>query len=94
MYEKMAMNQIDPRPTTPPADAIQVGGSHYKDMPIQPWDIMEAVMTHEEFVGFLKGNLIKYCLRTGKKENSDDAAKAKHYMQKLTEITARNRGNW
>jgi hypothetical protein len=69
------------------ADDVQVSGNHYKDMPIQPWHIMEAVMTHEEFKGFLKGNIIKYSLRAGRKDGSDDAGKAKHYMQKLKEIT-------
>jgi hypothetical protein len=69
------------------ADDVQVSGNHYKDMPIQPWHIMEAVMTHDEFVGFLKGNIIKYSLRAGRKDGSDDAGKAKHYMQKLKEIT-------
>jgi hypothetical protein len=68
------------------ADDIQVSGNHYKDMPIQPWHIMEAVMTHEEFAGFLKGNIIKYSLRAGRKDGSDDAGKAKHYMQKLKEF--------
>lgn len=68
------------------ADDVQVSGNHYKDMPIQPWHIMEAVMTHEEFAGFLKGNIIKYSLRAGRKDGSDDAGKAKHYMQKLKEF--------
>jgi hypothetical protein len=67
------------------ADDIQHGGTHYKDMTIQPWAVMEAVLTHEEFVGFLKGNIIKYSLRQGKKD-SPDADKAKHYMQKLSEV--------
>jgi hypothetical protein len=68
------------------ADDIQVSGNHYKDMPIQPWHIMEAVLTHEEFIGFLKGNIIKYSLRAGRKDGSDDAGKALHYMQKLKEV--------
>jgi hypothetical protein len=68
------------------ADDIQVSGNHYKDMAIQPWHIMEAVLTHEEFVGFLKGNIIKYSLRAGRKDGSDDAGKAKHYMKKLREV--------
>jgi len=41
------------------ADDIQVSGNHYKDMPIQPWHVMESVLTREEFIGFLKGNVIK-----------------------------------
>lgn len=67
------------------ANEKQVGGSHYKDMPLQPWDVMEAVLTPEEFRGFLKGNIIKYALRQGKKD-SDDAGKAQHYREKLKEM--------
>lgn len=68
------------------ADDTQVGGTHYKQMPMQPWDVMQAVMTHQEFVGFLKGNIIKYSMRAGRKEGTDDAAKALHYAQKLREV--------
>ena len=68
------------------ADDLQVGGAHYKQMPIEPWEIMDAVLTTEEFIGFLKGNVIKYSLRAGRKEGSDDANKARHYMLKLREV--------
>jgi hypothetical protein len=67
------------------ADDMQVGGQHYKNMGMQPWAVMEAVLTPEEFIGFLKGNVIKYGMRQGKKE-SDDANKARHYAAKLKEI--------
>ena len=67
------------------ADDLQIGGQHYKDMGIQPWAVMESVLTHEEFVGVLKGNVIKYAMRQGKKE-SDDANKARHYALKLAEV--------
>jgi hypothetical protein len=67
------------------ADDRQVGGTHYKDMPVQPWEVMEALLTHEEFVGFLKGNVLKYAMRQGRKD-SDDAGKLKHYIQKLNEV--------
>ena len=70
------------------ASDYQVDGSHYKDMPIEPWDVMRAVMTRDEFIGFLKGNVIKYSLRAGRKEGSDDVAKARHYMEKLAELKA------
>lgn len=68
------------------ADDLQVSGNHYKEMPIQPWAVMESVLTHDEFVGFLKGNIIKYSMRAGRKEGSDDANKARHYQLKLQEI--------
>lgn len=69
------------------ADDTQVGGTHYKDMPVQPWTVMEAVLSQEEFIGFLKGNVIKYSMRQGRKDGTDDAAKAQHYLAKLNEHT-------
>lgn len=69
------------------ADDLQVSGNHYKDMAVQPWAVMEAVLTPEEFRGFLKGNIIKYSLRQGKKQESDDVNKCKHYMMKLKEVS-------
>jgi hypothetical protein len=68
------------------ANDTQVGGTHYKDMPVQPWDVMETVLTREEFIGFLKGNIIKYSMRQGHKQGSDDAGKLAHYMAKLGEV--------
>lgn len=67
------------------ANDLQIGGQHYKEMGVQPWDVMESVLSHEEFVGFLKGNIIKYSMRAGRKD-SDDAGKARHYMMKLSEV--------
>lgn len=67
------------------ANEMQVGGTHYKDMGVQPWEVMEAVLTREEFIGFLKGNIVKYSMRQGRKD-SDDANKAKHYIRKLEEV--------
>lgn len=78
------MSQFIP---TIPSDQQQVSGRHYLDMPMQPWEVMEAVLTPEEFRGFLKGNVIKYSMRAGRKDGSDDAGKAQHYRQKLAEIT-------
>lgn len=68
------------------ADDLQIGGQHYKEMGVQPWAVMEAVLTPEEFRGFLCGNVIKYAMRAGHKAGSDDAGKAKHYMLKLKEF--------
>lgn len=71
------------------ADELQVGGQHYKEMGMQPWHVMEAVLTPEEFRGFLKGNIIKYAMRQGKKD-SDDAGKAQHYWKKLAEMQTKH----
>lgn len=67
------------------ADDMQVGGTHYREMPVQPWTVMQAVLTPEEWRGYLKGNIIKYSMRAGRKEGSDDAGKAMHYKYKLDE---------
>jgi hypothetical protein len=68
------------------ADERQVGGDHYHQIGIQPWAVMESVLSHQEFIGYLKGNIIKYSMRAGRKEGSDDASKAWHYKQKLAEF--------
>jgi hypothetical protein len=68
------------------ANEMQVGGTHYKDMGVQPWDVMESVLTREEFIGFLKGNVIKYAMRQGRKIDSDDANKCRHSNAKLNEV--------
>jgi len=69
------------------ADDYQVGGTHYKDMEIQPWEVMEVVLTRHEFIGFLKGNIIKYSMRQGNKHGAyDDGQKAQHYKNKLKEF--------
>lgn len=70
------------------ANEYQVGGSHYKEMAVQPWEVMERLMTRHEFVGYLKGNIIKYGMRQGLK-NSDDAGKLAHYVAKLDEMSSR-----
>jgi len=71
------------------ADEHQVGGIHYQAMKIQPWEVMETVLTRDEFIGFLKGNVIKYSMRQGRKPDAlDDAEKAHHYRQKLMELLA------
>lgn len=68
------------------ADDRQVGGDHYRQIGIQPWAVMESVLSPQEFIGYLKGNIIKYSMRAGRKEGTDDASKAWHYKQKLNEV--------
>lgn len=67
------------------ADDKQIGGSHYKEMGVQPWEAMESLLTFEEFIGFLKGNMIKYAMRQGLKD-PHDADKFRHYRQKYLEM--------
>jgi hypothetical protein len=67
------------------ADDYQVGGNHYKDMGVPPWDVIEATLTKPEFIGFLKGNIIKYSMRQGVR-GEIDSQKCKHYIIKLEEM--------
>ena len=64
----------------------QVGGDHYEKMSMQPLEVMEAVLTREEHIGFLKGCVIKHSMREGKKPGSDDAAKARDYRWRLAQV--------
>lgn len=64
----------------------QVGGEHYKTKSIQPWDAMQAWMTHEQFCGFLQGNVIKYVARHQDKGGIEDLKKAMHYLEKLVDV--------
>ena len=61
----------------------QVGGQHYTKLTIQPWSAMQAWLTREQFLGFLKGNIIKYVARD--KNGIEDLKKAQHYLMKLIE---------
>lgn len=61
----------------------QIGGNHYRQHEIQPWDAMEAWLSEEEFCGFLRGNIIKYIARYRDKGGIQDLQKAAHYLDKL-----------
>jgi len=56
----------------------QEGGSHYKDMKIQPTEYILA-----NNLGFCEGNVIKYVSRYQKKHGVADLKKAVHYLEIL-----------
>ena len=57
----------------------QVGGKHYTQLGIEPWDIIKA-----NKLNFWEGNIIKYVLRR-KGNRLEDLEKAKHYLDFLIE---------
>ena len=63
---------------------------HYASMVgLEPIELMQLVLSLPEFVGFLKGNIIKYSMRAGKKQGEaaeKDAAKAKRYAEWLMKL--------
>lgn len=69
------------------ADRMQVGGTHYAAKAVQPWQAMAAWMTPEQFKGFLRGNAIKYLARCDDKGGVEDLKKARHYLDKLIELS-------
>jgi hypothetical protein len=65
------------------ANAIQVGGGHYQTKAIQPWDYIVS-----NRLGYLEGNVVKYVSRWQDKGGRQDLEKARHYLDKLLEVTA------
>ena len=58
----------------------QVGGSHYKDMIIQPADFI-----NKNKLLFAEGNAIKYICRHQSKGKLQDIEKAIHYLEMIIE---------
>ena len=56
---------------------------HYADSTIECIDAMEAMMTPEQFIGYLRGNVFKYQWRYEKKNGIEDLKKAQWYLDKL-----------
>jgi hypothetical protein len=67
-------------PTTTPLD-VQVGGNHYKDLAIQPVQYI-----HQNQLGYLEGNVVKYVTRHATKNGVQDLLKARHYIDLLLEL--------
>lgn len=66
---------------TKTAQLDQVGGDHYRSMPIQP-----AEFIHRNGIGYLEGNIIKYVVRHRTKGKAQDIQKAIHYCRLLLEL--------
>jgi len=58
----------------------QIGGSHYKDMRMQPSEFI-----NKNKLQFAEGNAIKYICRHAHKGEVQDLEKAKHYIDMIIE---------
>lgn len=79
----IAYRLVNDEPTpeaTTPLDT-QVGGSHYKDLKIQPVEYI-----HANGIGYFEGNVIKYVSRWKAKNGIADLEKAKHYIDLLIQL--------
>lgn len=73
---------VTPAPSV--SNIFQIGGTHYKDKAIQPWDYIAA-----NNLGYLEGNIVKYVTRYKEKDGLSDLHKARHYLEKLIETASR-----
>ena len=51
------------------ASGFATDATHYQILKQQPIEIMQTLMTPEQFFGFCWGNVIKYALRCGNKDS-------------------------
>lgn len=63
------------------ANEQQVGGRHYIEKAIQPWDYIV-----QNDMGYLEGCIVKYVSRYKEKGGVEDLIKASHYLDKLIEV--------
>lgn len=93
-------------PVTPKLDpSEEITRTKHYDTSVQPINAMQANLSHEEFRGYCLGNIVKYCLRFGRKNGEDiqkEANKIADYAEFLRvhtlgetidakEITSRHR---
>lgn len=63
---------------------VQISGSHYKHLRIQPVEFI-----HANGIPYMEGNAIKYLVRWREKGGLADLEKAKHYIDLLIELEGR-----
>lgn len=59
----------------------QIGGSHYRDMKIQP-----VAFIHANGLGFCEGAVVKYVSRWRQKGGIEDLKKARHFLDLLIDL--------
>lgn len=60
---------------------MQAGGSHYKNLAIQPVEYIQA-----NGLDYFQGNIVKYITRHKTKNGAEDIKKAIHYCQLILEL--------
>lgn len=59
----------------------QIGGTHYKELAIQPIEFI-----HANGLGFIEGNICKYAARHKNKNGAQDVEKIVHYAKLLLQL--------
>lgn len=66
-----------------------INPDHYKGQGLECIDAIKAQMTRENFLGYLRGNVIKYTWRMHQKGDPvENARKANWYLDRLTQELA------
>lgn len=74
---------------TPAGDAVD-HPSHYTHGPVECIDAIASALGHDAFIAFLRGQIIKYMWRLGRKGNAlEDAQKGTWYANRLVEELAK-----
>lgn len=65
---------VNERRVTPVEDTQEdtMHDKHYRDSIVEPILVMQDFFSHEELIGFLKGNILKYRLRAGHKGTKEE----------------------
>lgn len=75
----------------PEVDDMVNEPKHYDFFDTTVLDVIEKTLTHDEFMGFLKGNSLKYRLRCGKKDNmNQEIGKAEYYENRYQQYLEKN----
>lgn len=64
----------------------QIGGDHYKNMGVEPWDVVDT-WSREQRIGAYRAGALKYIMRMGSKDmEAQEVGKGIHYLEKLLEV--------
>ena len=76
IMDALTYPEPDPDPVNSP--------EHYNKLDVEAIDLIEMSMTKDEFLGYLKGNVLKYIIRYKHKgKDLEDLDKGKWYLQRL-----------
>lgn len=78
---KFKFPTITATPSKTKALDTQIGGSHYKNMSIQP-----AEYCQRNKLSWCESNVVKYASRHGQKNGIEDIKKAIHYLKLLAQM--------
>jgi len=82
----MLLKRKQSSPKEAQASDLQFGGDHYKQMGIQPWDVVDTWSFDERLAVYRHGAL-KYLMLMGSKDDMRlELEKARHYIDKMLEI--------